>query len=283
MVLSVSGYAQSGMPFLCSLLAAAVAVPPAFFAGPAQAGDSVTYRVSTTMSAAQAPDVSTIVVTWKAPAKLYARLAGSTAAALTVTRAADGQLSLAANPVDPNAASIAALLNQLNFPGHVAGSLDASDHAQMSLSVTPPAPSTTASPAPARPPQPLIVSLDVNLLSDTSTVTLIATGSSSNQRGSPSAGGRGGRGGGMGGWPGGSMGGSMGGWHSSNRSGRSQEQSNAKGPSVDIALQAIFDPTGVLQHATYRERFTIQSSSGAQTVEHTITIDRVDERRQSDT
>lgn len=273
------------MWFVHGLLAATLAVAaPAYFAGPAKVGDSVTYRVSTAMSAAQAPNVSTIVVTWRAPAKLYARLAGSTVAALTVTRAADGQLSVTApNPADPNAAAIATLLNQLNFPGHVAASLNGSDHAQMSLSVTPPAPSSTASPAPARAPLPVNVPLDVNLLSDTSAVTLIAEGSSSNQRGSSSGGGRSGRGGGMGGgWPGGQMGGSMGGWHSS-RSGRGQEQSNGKTPSVNIAMQAIFDLSGVLQHATYRERFTTQSSSGTQTVEHTITIDRVDERRQSDT
>jgi uncharacterized membrane protein YgcG len=269
------------MPFLCSLLAAGIAVPPAFFAGPAKVGDSVTYRVSTAMSATQAPDVSTIVITWKAPAKEYARLGGTTVAALAVTRSADGQLSVAANPADPSAASIVTILNQLNFPGRVAASLGGSDHAQMSMSITPPAPSTTASPAPARAPLPVNVPLDVNLLSGTSDVTLIAEGNS-NQRGSSSAGGRGGRSGGMGGgWPGGSTGGSMGGWHS-NHSGRSQEQSNDKSPSVDIAIQAIFDQSGALQHATYRERFTTQSSSGAQTVEHTITIDRVDERRQSD-
>ena len=271
------------MPFLCSLLAAAVAVPPAFFAGPAKVGDSVTYRVSTAMSAAQAPDVSTIVITWEAPAKVYARLGGSTVAALAVTRSVGGELSVAANPADPSAASIATLLNQLNFPGQVAASLTGSDHAQMSMSVTPPAPSTTASPAPMRSPLPVNVLLDVNLLSGASDITLIAEGNS-NQRGSSSAGGRGGgRSGGMGGrWPGGSTGGSMGGWHS-NHSGRSQEQSNSKATSVDIAIQATFDQSGVLQHATYRERFTTQSSSGAQTVEHTITIDRVDERRQSNT
>ena len=76
-----------------------------------------------------------------------------------------------------------------------------------------------------------------------------------------------------GGWPGGSMGGSMGGWHG--RSGRNQDQSNGKTPSVDIALQAIFDQAGVLQHATFRETFTTPSSNGTQTVENTITIDRV--------
>jgi hypothetical protein len=271
------------MPFLCSLLAASLALPPAFFAGPAKVGDSVTYRVSTAMSAAQAPDVSTIVITWKAPARVYARLSGSSVAAIAVTRTVGGGLSVAANPADPSAVSIATLLSQLNFPGQVAASLAGSDHAQMSMSVTPPAPPTTASPAPAQSPLPVNVVLDVNLLSGTSDITLIAEGNS-NQRGSPSAGGHGGgRSGGMGGgWPGGSTGGSMGGWHSSH-SGRSQTQSNGKAPSVDIAIQAIFDQSGVLQHATYRERFTTQLSSGAQTVEHTITIDRVDERRQSDT
>ncbi|MGB6984431.1 MAG: hypothetical protein WBD74_00500 [Candidatus Aquilonibacter sp.] len=227
--------------------------------------------MSTALSTTQAPADSTIVITWRAPAKLYARLAGNTLAALTVTRAADGQLSLAApNPTDPTAASIAALLNQLNFPGHVAASLNGNDHAQMSLSVTPPAPSGTASPAPARAAAAINVPLDINLMSSTSAATLIAEGNSS-QRGSSSGGDRGGRGGGMGG---GRSGGSMGGWHS-NHSGRSQEQSNGNTPSVDIAMQAIFDQAGVLQHATYRERFTTQSSSGAQTVEHTITIDRM--------
>lgn len=273
------------MSFLCGLLAAGLAIPPppSFFAGPAKVGDSVTFRVSRTMDATQAPDVATIVVTWKAPAKLYARLEGSTvAAALAVTRAADSQLSLAApNPADPSAATIAMLLDQLNFPARVAASLGGGDHAQMSMSITPPAPSS-GSPAPARAPAPVNVPLDINLLSGPSAITLIAEGNSNNQRGSSSGGGnRGGRGGGMGGgWPGGSPGGSMGGggWHS--RSGRSQEQSGGNAPSVDVAMQAIFDQSGALQHATYRERFTTQSRSGAQTVEHTITIDRVDERRQ---
>ena len=265
------------MPLLCALLVGLLTVSPsALFAGPAKVGDSVTYRVSTALSATQAPTDSTIVISWKGPSKLYARLAGGTTTALTVTRTADGQLSLAApNPADPTAASIAALLNQLNFPGYVAASLHGSDHAQMSMTITPPAPSSTASPAPARPPAPVNVPLDINLLTSTSAVTLIADGSS-NQRGSSFGGDRGGRGGGMGGWPGGgSMGGSMGGggWRSG-RSGRNQEQSNEKTPSVDVAIQAIFDPSGVLQHATYRERFTTQSN-GAQTVEHTITIDRV--------
>ncbi len=264
------------MFFLCGLLAMGVTAPPVLFAGPAKVGDSVTYRVSKTMAATQAPDVSTIVITWRGPAKLYARLAGGSAAALTVTRTADGQLSLAApNPADPSAAVIAMLLDQLNFPGRVAASLGGADHAQMSMSITPPTPSSSASPAPARSPLPLLpvdVPLDINLLRNTSGVTLIADGNS-NQRGSPSGGDRGGRGGGMGGsHQGGSMSGSMGGWHSS-RSGRGQQQSNENTPSIDIAIQANYDLSGVLQHAMYRESFTTRSS-GAPTIEHTITIDR---------
>jgi hypothetical protein len=250
------------MPLLCTLLLAAVA-PSAFFAGPAKVGDSVTYRVATTMTAAQsAPDVSTVVLSWKAPAKFYARVAASNAAAaLMVTRAADGQLALAApDPSDPTAVTAATLLNQLNFPGHLAAALDGSDHAQTSLNVTPPAPANAASPAP-RTDAPVNVPLDVNLLSGESAVTIIAQGNSS-QRGS-SYGGR--------------SGGSMGGWQS-RRPQRSQGQSNAKAPTVDIAMQAIFDQSGVLLHATYRETFTTQSSSGPQTVEHTITIDRLDTR-----
>jgi hypothetical protein len=69
----------------------------------------------------------------------------------------------------------------------------------------------------------------------------------------------------------------MGGWQS-RRPARSQGQSNGKAPTVDIAMQAIFDRSGVLLHATYRETFMAQSSSGSQTVEHTITIDRTDAR-----
>jgi hypothetical protein len=250
------------MPLLCTLLIAAVA-PSTFFAGPAKVGDSVTYRISTTMSAAQtAPDVSTIVLSWKAPAKFYARLAASNAApALAVTRAADGQLAPAApDPSDPTAATIGTLLDQLNFPGHLAATLDGSDHAQTSLNVTPPAPASSASPAP-RPAAPVNVPLDVNLLGGESAVTIIAQGNSS-QRGS-SYGGR--------------SGGAMGGWQS-RRPARSQGQSNGKAPTVDIAMQAIFDRSGVLLHATYRETFTAQSPSGSQTVEHTITIDRTDAR-----
>jgi hypothetical protein len=163
----------------------------------------------------------------------------------------------ASNPADPTAAEIATLLGQLNFPGHLAASLDGSDHAQTSLNVTPPAPASPTSPAP-KPPAPVNVPLDVNLLSGASAVTLIAQGTSS-QRDS-SYGGR--------------SGGSMGGWQS-RRPQRSQEQSSGKAPTVNIAMQAIFDQSGVLQHATYRETFTTQSSSGPQTVEHTITIDRI--------
>ncbi len=255
------------MSLLCALLVATVAAPSSFFAGPVKAGDSVTYRISTTMSAQSAPNVSTIVVTWKAPAKLYARLLGETSAgALAVTRAADGQLSLAGpNPADPNASAITTLLDQLNFPGHLAASLEGSDHAQTSLDVTPPVPASSASPAPPRSPKPVTVPLDINLLNGPSAVTLIAEGNSSHNA-SSFGGDRGGRGGGMGG--------SMGGWRG--RSGRRDEdQSSGKSPTVDIAVQAIFDPSGALAHATYRETFTTQSSGSSQTVEHTITIDRV--------
>ncbi|HTV91658.1 MAG TPA: hypothetical protein VMG98_02985 [Verrucomicrobiae bacterium] len=40
-------------------------------------------------------------------------------------------------------------------------------------------------------------------------------------------------------------------------------------------MQATFDLSGMLQQATYRETFTSRSSSGSQTVEHSITIERV--------
>ncbi|HTV91657.1 MAG TPA: hypothetical protein VMG98_02980 [Verrucomicrobiae bacterium] len=185
------------MSFLCGLLLAAVAAPSSFFAGPAKVGDSVTYRVTTTIGAQTAPNVATIAVTWSAPAKLYARVAGSTSqAALAVTRAPDGQLSVASpSATDPTAPLIATLLGQLNFPGHLAASLDGSDHAQTSLDVTPPAPQSTASPAP-KTPATVNVPLDVNLLSGTSALTLLAEGTSSHQA---SGRGRGGRGGGMGG------------------------------------------------------------------------------------
>jgi len=257
------------MPLLCALLVAAVVAPSSFFAGPAKVGDSVTYRIATTLDAQSAPSVSTIVLTWKAPAKLYARLAGGTSAGVVaVTRSGDGQLSLAApNPGDAAAASIATILGQLNFPGHLAATLDGSDHTQTSLNIAPPAPASTASPAP-RAPATVNVPLDVNLLNGSSGVTLIAEGDSSRNQ-SSYGGERGGRGGMGGGWPGGEMCG----WHG--RSDRNQEQSNGKAPAVDVAMQAIFDQTGVLQHATYRERFTTQSSSGPHIVEHTITIDLV--------
>jgi uncharacterized membrane protein YgcG len=254
------------MFFVHGLLAATLlTVAPAFFAGPAHVGERVTYQVSTTIGAPQAtPDVSTLVITWTSGTRLFARL--STAlpgAAVAVQRNGDGTLSIASpTPSNPKAASIETLLGLLNFPGLLAARLSGSDHAQTTLSVTPPA--STAQPSP----EPVIVPLDLSLVSSSASATLIADGNTG-QNASHS-----GRGGSGGGRPGGSTGGSMGGWHSSG-SGRSRNGSTANRPSINIAAEAIFDLSGSLEHATYRETIATPSSNGAQTVEHTITIDRV--------
>gem|GEM_PF-5836785 len=255
------------------LLAAAVLVAnPTFFAGPAHAGQSVTYRVTHTVGSQQTPNVSTLVITWTSATQLFARLSGSAPnAAVAVMRSNGGPLSIASpNPNDQTASSVATLLDQLNFPGQLAGYLDGSDHTQMSLSVQPPAPATTASPAAQQsPPPPVTVPVDISLVKSSLSATLIAEGNTNQNASSHSD--RGGRGGNMGG---GWHGGSMGGWRSGG-SGRSQNGSANKSPAVEIAVEAIFDQYGSLEHATYRETFTSTSSGGKQTVEHTITIDRV--------
>ena len=247
------------------LVATLLTVAPSFFAGPAHVGERVTYQVSTTMGAQQAtPDVSTLVITWTTGTRLFARL--STAlpgAAVAVARNGDGTLSIASpNPGNPTAASIETLLGLLNFPGLLAARLNGSDHAQTTLSVTPPA--SIAQPSP----EPVIVPLDLSLVSSSASATLIADGNTGQNASSHS-----GRGGSGAGRPGGSTGGSMGGWHSSG-SGRSRNGSTANRPSINIAAEAIFDQSGSLEHATYRETITTPSSNGAQTVEHTITINR---------
>ncbi|MGB6061480.1 MAG: hypothetical protein WBG27_07255, partial [Candidatus Aquilonibacter sp.] len=255
------------MLFAHGLLAAALlAVAPSFFAGPAHVGDRVTYEISTAMGAAPAtPNVSTLMISWTTGTRLFARLStGLPGSAVALTRNGDGTLSVASpNPSDPAIASIQTLLGQLNFPGLLAARLDGSDHAQTTLTVAPPAPTASASPAP------VIVPLDLSLVSSSAGTTLIAQGNT-NQNASS----RSGRSGSGGGRRGGSMGGSMGGWHSSG-SVRSQNGSTGKGPSIDIAAEAIFDQSGSLEHATYRETITTPSSNGSQSVEHTITIDRV--------
>lgn len=250
------------MSFVHGLLAAALlAVAPSFFAGPAHVGERVTYRVSTTMGAPQAtPNVSTLVITWTTGARLFARLSTSLpGAAVAVARNGDGTLSVAPNPSNPITGSIETLLGQLNFPGLLAARLNGSEHAQTTLSVAPPASTAQATPAP------VIVPLDLSLVSSSASATLIAEGNTDQNASSRSA--RGGSGGGR-------PGGSMGGWHSSG-SGRSRNGSTVNRPSIDIAAEAVFDQSGSLEHATYRETITTSSSNGSQTVEHTITIDRV--------
>ncbi len=242
------------------LAAAVVAVAPSYFAGPARSGESITYRVTTTVGAQETPSVATLVITWTPAAHMFARLSGAPGTAALVNRENDGSLSIAApNPMDPTATTIAMLLGQLNFPGHLAGTLNGSDHVQTSMSVTPPAPTSTSSPAPQISPGPVIVPLDVNLVSSSTGATLIADGNSKQNDGSRS--GREGRRG------------SMGGRHSGGP-GRSRSDSADKTPTVDIAVEAVFDQSGTLEHSTYRETFT-SATNGSQTVEHTITIDRI--------
>ena len=241
------------------------------FAGPAHIGQSLTYRVTTTMSAQAAPKVSTLILTWTAPARLYARIpGGDPAGAVSIARAGDGTLSVA--PPNANAAdapSVATLLGELNFPGEVAARLNGSDHAQTTLSIVPPAPvpASTAAPAVQKSPAPVLVPVDVDLVSSTASSTLIADGNSANRNSSGEDRGR--RGGGMGGgWMGG------GGWRSRD-SDRNGSDSNHKAPPIDVALEAVFDQSGSLEHATFRETFGA-ASKGGQPTEETITIDRID-------
>jgi uncharacterized membrane protein YgcG len=261
------------MFFAHGLLAAALlAVVPTFFAGPAHAGERVTYQISAAVGAPQAtPNVSTLVIAMTTGARLFARLSTSLPGdAVLVARNADSTLSVASpNPNNPTTASIETLLGQLNFPGLLAARLDGSDHAQTTLSVAPPVPTAQSTSAPQSTPAPVIVPLDLSLVSSSAGATLIAQGNTDEN---PSS--RSGRSGSGGSRSGGSMGGPMGGWHSSG-SGRSRNGSTGNKPSIEIAAEAIFDQSGSLEHATYRETITTPSSSGSQAVEHTITIDRV--------
>jgi hypothetical protein len=250
-----------------------------FFAGPAHVGQSVTYRVTGTISTQAMPKVSTLVLTWTAPTRLYARLSGSgSAAAVSITRAADGTLS-AESSSSSDAAAVAALLNQLNFPATLAARLNGSDHAQTTLSIPPPAPApagtaapaSTSSPAPQKSPAPPVpVPINLDLVSSSASATLIADGNSTNRGSSPDSG-SGRRGGGMGGMGGGWTGG--GGWRS--RDSDRGNGSSAQTPRVDFALEAVFDQSGSLEHATFRETFA-STTKDAQTVDETFTIDRID-------
>jgi len=258
-----------------TVVVSAIIAANTFFAGPAHVGDTVTYRVTTTTGAAQeTPNVNTVVVTWKTASRVYARLVnGSPGSAVIVTRDGSGRLTMAApNPNDPTSVTIGAVLDQLNFPGQLAGTLDGSDHTQTTLRVTPPAPASTPSPAPQRSPDAVAVQMNVNLIGSSLSSTLIAEG---NTQRSSSAGRSGGRPGGAGGgFPPGGGRQSGGGRRGSGPAGDSGGPSN-RGPAIDIALEATFDQDGVLQHETYRETFTTQSSSGPQAVERTITSDQV--------
>ncbi len=245
-----------------------------FFAGPAQVGQSVTYQITGTISTQAAPRVSKLVLTWTAPTRLYARLVGSGAsAAVSVTRAGDGMLSVA-TPSSSDAADVANLLNQLNFPGTMAGRLNGSDHSETTLTIAPlaPASTSTSSPAAQQTPSPVTVPVNLDLVYSNGSSTLIADGNS-NRNGAPDSGfGR--RGGGMSGGMGGMGGGWMGGGGRSRGSDQSGEESAPKAPPVGFALAALFDQSGSLQHATFREYFA-STTKGGSPIEETFTIDRV--------
>jgi hypothetical protein len=261
------------------VLAALVAqfTPPTvgatLFAGPVHAGESVAYRVTTTTGeeTRETPNVVTVILT-KTATRMYARIANANAAATTssvVARDSDGKLSIVSpSPGDP---ALTTVLAQLNFPAQLAATLAGNDHAQTSLSVRPPVPSSTASPAPLLP-EPVPVPMTVDMIrSDTSGATLIADGNSQhNAQQSDRGNGGGRRSGGMGGggWQ---RGGSGGGWQRGNAS----PPPGGKPPDVEIAVEAQFDQNGTLAHETYRETFTMSSPNGSKTVERTITIDRV--------
>jgi hypothetical protein len=244
-----------------------------FFAGPAQVGQTVSYRITGTLSTQAAPRVSTLVLTWTAPTRLYARLTGSgPSAAVSITRAGDGMLSIGTSS-SGDAAAVAALLNQLNFAGTLAARLNGSDHAQTTLSIVPlaPAPANTSAVAAQQSPAPVTVPVNLDLVYSDASSTLIADGNSTNRNGPPDSGfGR--RGGGMGGMGGGWMGGGGG---RSRNSDQSTDGSSAKAPPVGFALEALFDQSGSLQHATFREYFA-STNKGAQSIEETFTIDRID-------
>ena len=225
------------------------------FAGPAHVGQSFTYRITSVVSQA-APNVSTLVLTWTAPTHLYARLSGNGATAtVSITRADDGTLAVGSSN-SSDAAEVATLLGQLNFPGAVAAKLNGSEHVQMTMNVTPPTPVPSGSPAPAaqKSPAPVAVPLNVDLITTDTSATLIANGSGSNREGSFDRPMRGG-----------------GGW----RSRDSDESRNEPPQPANIALDAVFDQSGSLEHATFRETFP-SKTKGAQPIERTLTIERID-------
>jgi hypothetical protein len=246
-----------------------------FFAGPAQVGQSFTYRVTGTVSTQATPEVYTLVLSWTAPKRLYARLSGSDpTAAVSITRAGNGTLSVATpNANDAGTAAVAALLAQLNFPATLAARLNGADHTQTTFNFAPRAPVPASSSAPSAQPSPasVAVPLDVDLVNSGASATLIADGNSTN-RDLPSDSGYGRRGGGMGGMGGGWTGG--GGWRSRGAD-QSRNGSTGETPSAGLALEAVFDQSGSLQHATFRETFPSETK-GAQPVEETFIIDRID-------
>lgn len=247
-----------------------------FFAGPAQVGQTVTYQITGSLSTQATPTISKLVLTWTAPTRLYARLIGSgPSAAVSITRAGDGALSVGSSS-SADAANVANLINQVNFPGTMAGRLNGSDHAQTTLTIAPLAATaaSTSSQAAQQTPAPVTVPVNLDLVYANGGSTLIADGNSTNRNGPPESGfGR--RGGGMGGMGGGWMGGGG----RSRSSDQGEDESNAKAPPIGFALEALFDQSGSLQHATFREYFA-STTKGGQPVEETFTIDRVENARQ---
>jgi hypothetical protein len=239
-----------------------------FFAGPAHVGQSFTYRVTSSVSTQATPKVSTLILNWTAPTRIYARLSGDgPATAVSITRSDDGTLSVG-TAANANDEAVVTLLNQLNFPGGLAASLNGSDHAQTTVTIvapTPsPAPASSSTPArtPAPSPAPVQVPVALDLVSSDASTTLIAEGNTANHSSSSGWG----RHGGGGGWGGD-------GWNS-----RGSDRNHGKSggtPPVDVALEAIFDQSGSLVHASFRETFG-STSKGAQPLEDTITIDRID-------
>jgi hypothetical protein len=223
------------------LAASVVAVAPAggYSAGPVHVGESLTYRITTTTGDVpnEAPRVSVLILT-KTASRVIARLADSTATP------------------DPS------LLDLLNFPGALASSLGGTEHGQTGLQVRPPMPTSTASPAPQKTPAPVSVPTTIDLIDNGANgMTLIADGNTT--RRPQFGGGSGGRRGG--GWQRGGSGGS----------GR-RDGSTGPTPTIEVAVEATFDASGVLNHETYRETFVTTTSGSSHTVERTVTIDRVE-------
>jgi hypothetical protein len=248
------------------------------FAGPAHVGQSSTYRVTGTLSTQATPKVSTLILTWTAPTRLYARVAnGESATAVSIVRDSDGILSVATpTATDAATAEVATLLNQLNFPSFVGARLNGSDHTQTTLSILPPAPApaSTSAPAPQRSPGPVPVPINVDLVSGSDDTTLIADGNSAKRNFSSGSGF--GRRGGMGG-----MGGGMGGGRWPSRNGDQSGDGSMEPPPTptSFVLEAEFDQSGSLQHARYRETFA-STTKGTPAVEETFAIDRIENARQ---